>query len=61
MEKGTHVVNRYWKRMQKYRPGLFAYLTIGKTGYGQSKSTRESGTAFASIAAFRPSYGKKGK
>jgi type VI protein secretion system component VasK len=40
MEKGTITVNRYWKRMQKYRPGLFWYLTMGKTGYGNSKANQ---------------------
>ena len=26
MEKGTITVNRYWKRMMKYRPALYMYL-----------------------------------
>jgi len=28
--------------MQKYRPGLFYYLTIGKTGYGNSKANQQA-------------------
>ena len=41
--------------MQKYRPGLFAYLTMGKTGYGHSKANQ------LATRALTARYKEKGK
>jgi hypothetical protein len=35
-------MNRYWTRMQKYRPGLFYYLKFGRSGFGHSKANQHA-------------------